>query len=214
DVRGASLGEEPTPPTALALRVAGVWDAEKGALELPSVEATVDGARLEGSLALDDLRSDPCLDLSLAIRELDFARLFRSSGLGVPGGVAGAAPASPQNGELGSATIAVNVSGRLRDAATFAVTQRVDFVPPARVPAAISRLSGDFPHEVTGAGGSRTIEVSPASKDFIALADVPPLFRRALLLAEDSGFYGHRGIDFSEMPSAVLTNWARGRPAR
>ncbi len=36
----------------------------------------------------------------------------------------------------------------------------------------------------------------------------------ALLLAEDAGFYGHRGIDLRELPSALLTNWSRGGAAR
>jgi hypothetical protein len=30
----------------------------------------------------------------------------------------------------------------------------------------------------------------------------PPLFVRTLLLAEDTGFYGHRGIDLRELPAA------------
>jgi monofunctional biosynthetic peptidoglycan transglycosylase len=58
------------------------------------------------------------------------------------------------------------------------------------------------------------IDVSPASPDFIALAEVPPLFLRALLLAEDAGFYGHPGIDLREVPAALLTDWARGGAAR
>ena len=37
---------------------------------------------------------------------------------------------------------------------------------------------------------------------------------RTLLLAEDAGFYGHRGIDLRELPAAMLTNWSRGGAAR
>jgi monofunctional biosynthetic peptidoglycan transglycosylase len=40
------------------------------------------------------------------------------------------------------------------------------------------------------------------------------LFVRTLLLAEDSSFYGHRGIDLRELPGALLTNWSRGGAAR
>ena len=65
-----------------------------------------------------------------------------------------------------------------------------------------------------GAGRHTTIDVSPASPDFIALGDVPPLFLRTLLLAEDVGFYGHSGIDLRELPAALLTNWSRGTAAR
>src|SRR5262249_33367062 len=65
-----------------------------------------------------------------------------------------------------------------------------------------------------GPGPHRPIDLSLASPDFIALRDVPPLFVRALLLAEDAGFYGHRGVDLREMPAALLTDWARGGAAR
>ena len=37
---------------------------------------------------------------------------------------------------------------------------------------------------------------------------------RTLLLSEDTGFYGHRGIDLRELPAALLTNWSRGGAAR
>jgi len=95
------------------------------------------------------------------------------------------------------------------------VTQKLDFKPPRHVPPAIVRLRGDFVHEVAlDSGGSRVIEVSPSSPDFIPLADVPPLFLRALLLAEDAGFYGHPGIDLREVPAALITDWARGGAAR
>jgi membrane peptidoglycan carboxypeptidase len=83
------------------------------------------------------------------------------------------------------------------------------------MPPAISRLRGDFVFRSDeGAGPHRPIDVSPASPDFIALHDIPPLFVRTLLLAEDAGFYGHRGIDLRELPSALLTNLSRGDTAR
>jgi len=43
---------------------------------------------------------------------------------------------------------------------------------------------------------------------------VPPLLLQTLLLGEDAGFFGHGGIDLSELPSAILTNWSRGENAR
>jgi membrane peptidoglycan carboxypeptidase len=83
------------------------------------------------------------------------------------------------------------------------------------MPPAISRLRGDFVFGSDGGPGShRPIDVSPSSPEFIALQDVPPLFVRTLLLAEDAGFYGHRGIDLRELPSALLVNWSRGEAAR
>jgi len=83
------------------------------------------------------------------------------------------------------------------------------------MPPAIARLRGDFIfRSEDGPGPHRPIDVSLTSPDFIALRDVPPLFVRTLLLAEDAGFYGHRGIDLRELPAALLTNWSRGGAAR
>jgi monofunctional biosynthetic peptidoglycan transglycosylase len=83
------------------------------------------------------------------------------------------------------------------------------------MPPSILRLRGDFVFSSQdGFGPHRPIDVSPASPDFIALRDAPPLFVRTLLLSEDAGFYGHRGIDLRELPAALLTNWSRGGAAR
>jgi membrane peptidoglycan carboxypeptidase len=106
------------------------------------------------------------------------------------------------------------VSGRVADAASFKVSQQLDFTPPTRPLPALERLRGDFVHEVPTSAGVRAIPVSPASPDFIPFHDVPPLFVETLLLAEDYGFHGHRGVDLSEVPAAVLKNWSRGGAVR
>src|SRR5581483_10051449 len=101
------------------------------------------------------------------------------------------------------------------DPASLSVSQKINVRPPRQVPPAIVRLRGDFIFgSEDGAGPHRPVDVSPASPDFIPLRDVPPLFVRTLLLSEDAGFYGHRGIDLRELPAALLTNWSRGGAAR
>jgi membrane peptidoglycan carboxypeptidase len=103
----------------------------------------------------------------------------------------------------------------LADPASLLVSQKIEFRPPRQMPPSIVRLRGDFIlNSDDGSGRHRPIDVSLASRDFIALRDVPPLFVRTLLLAEDTGFYGHRGIDLRELPAALLTNWSRGGAAR
>ena len=219
DVRGPNLGAEADPeqdalgqPTDLALSVAGSWSAAAGVLELSSWRASVEGASLSGRLRVSEVFGDPAIDLALDVERVDFARLFRTSGLVE----ARAASSGPDVGEaLGSASLSAQARGRLSDPGSFVVTQRLDFRPPRRVPPALARLRGDFEHEVTlPGGGHRALEVSTASPDFIPLPEVPPLFLRALLLAEDAGFYGHPGIDLRELPAALITNWQRGRAAR
>jgi len=201
-------------PTDVAGHIAGLWKRSEGALDVPQWSVTVDGAALSGVLVLHDLDTDPLLDLSLDVQRLDFARLLRTWGLEMPENP-GSRTAAGSADDLGSASLAARARGRLSDPASFVVTQKLDFKPPRHMTPAIERLRGDFVNEVARAsGGSRVIEVSPSSPDFIPLADVPPLFLRALLLAEDAGFYGHPGIDLREVPAALLADWARGGAAR
>ena len=199
-------------PTDVTIRFDGAWRRAGGAIEIPEVHATVAGAAVSGSIALRDLDTDPIVDLALGVRRLDFGQLLGTSGLAVPESL-GMAPGGGR--DLGSATIELRVHGRPADPASLSVSQKIDFRPPSQMPPAITRLRGEFIYSADdGPGPHRPIDVSPASPDFIALRDVPPLFVRTLLLAEDAGFYGHRGIDLRELPAALLTNWSRGGAAR
>ncbi len=195
------------PPRDLTLELEGAWRSAEGRLEVRRWAVRSDGLSLNGSLRLVDLPADPRLEAHLDVEQLDFARVLRSVGLEAPQAVAA--------GDLGSAALDLRLAGRLADPASFEVKQQLDFKPPTRRLPALERLRGDFEHEAVGRDGARVrILVSPASPDFISIGQVPPLFVRALLISEDAGFWGHAGVDFSELPAALLTNLARGRPAR
>jgi hypothetical protein len=199
-------------PTDVTIRFDGAWRRAEGTIEIPEVHATLAGAAVLGSISLRSLDSDPTVDLALGVQHLDFAQLLAASGLAVPESL-GIPPGGSR--DLGSATIDVRVSGRMSDPASLSVSQKIGFRPPRQMPPGILRLRGDFIFTSDDESGQHEpIEVSPASGDFIALRDVPPLFIRALLLAEDTGFYGHRGIDLRELPTALLTDWSRGGAAR
>ena len=199
-------------PTDVTVRFDGAWRRAEGTIEIPEVDVTLAGADLLGSIALRDLNTDPIVDLALGVRHLDFAQLLGTSGLAVPESL-GMAPGGGR--DLGSATIDLRVRGRPADPASLSVSQKIDFRPPRQMPPAIMRLRGDFIFSTDdGPGPHRPVDVSPESPDFIALRDVPPLFVRTLLLSEDTGFYGHRGIDLRELPTALLTNWSRSGATR
>jgi hypothetical protein len=203
-------------PTDVTTQLAGSWRPAEEALDVPHWRLATGGASLSGALSLADVRHDPRLDLSLEVEHLDFAQVLDSSGLDEPTSVAVLeSTPSTRTRELGAASLSAHATGRLADPSSFVVSQRLDFTPPKRPLPAVERLRSDFVHEVTLAtGGRRAIVVSPASPDFVPFGDVPPLFVRTLLLGEDSGFFGHSGIDLSEVPSAILTNWSRGGVAR
>jgi Transglycosylase len=199
-------------PTDVTVRFDGTWRRPEGVVEIPEVHGTLAGADLSGSIALRDLDTDPFVDLALGAQHLDFAQLLGASGLGVPESL-GTAPGGSR--DLGSASIDLRVRGRPADPASLSVSPKIDFKPPRQMPPGVLRLRGDFvfsPQD--GSGPHRPIDVSPASPDFIALRDVPPLFVRTLLVSEDAGFYGHHGIDLRELPTALLTDLSRGGAAR
>ncbi|MEO8019288.1 MAG: transglycosylase domain-containing protein [Pseudomonadota bacterium] len=198
-------------PTDVTLRFDGTWQRAEGTIEIPEFHGTLAGADLLGSITLH-MDNDPSVDLALGVRQLEFGRLLGAAGLAMPESLRVAPGGSP---DLGSAKIEVRVRGRLAEPAALAVSQEIKFSPPSQMPAAISRLRSDFVFRSDdGRGPQYPIDVSISSPDFIALRDVPPLFVRTLLISEDAGFYGHRGIDLRELPSALLTNWARGGAAR
>lgn len=207
DGAAASFGQ----PTAVQSRFAGAWHPRERTLELPRWRVATTGATLSGSLTVADFPGDPRLELALEVERVDFARLLEMSALQPPESVSGGG-GTP--GGLGSASLTARVTGRLADARSFSVSQRLEFTPPPRPLPALERLRGYFVHEVTTRDGVKPIAVSPTSPDFIAFGDVPPLFVETLLLGEDGGFFAHRGVDLSEVPSAVLTNWSRGGVAR
>ena len=200
-------------PTEVKLEVAGSWKPADGILDVPRWSAKIEGAEASGSLSLRDIKTDPGVDLALEVERVDFTRLLHTWGLEAPESLR--APSAAGATELGSATLSATARGRFSQPASFAVTQKLDFSPPRPMPPAVLKLQGDFTHQVVSeSGATRTIAVSPASPDFISLDQVPPLFLRALLIAEDAGFYGHPGIDLREVPAAIITDWNRGGAAR
>jgi hypothetical protein len=202
------------PPIDATLRIEGGWRPAQGALDVETWRVTTDTADMSGTLGVASLPADPLLALSVDVARLDFGRLLGALGLDQPAAVATPVGRMPEDGDLGSASLSARASARLSDPSTLVVSQRVDFTPPRRRLPALERLRGDFVHQVTAAAASRTIEVSSLSPDFVALADVPPLFVRTLLLGEDTAFFGHRGIDLEAVGAAILINVQRGSVSR
>ena len=208
----AAEAVRPGEPTDVTLRFNGAWQRQGGSLEVPDIRATVAGAAVSGSLALNGIGTEPAINLTLGVQQLDFAKLLATSGLEMPDSL-GLPPGG--GNELGVASIELAVRGIVTEPAALSVTQKISYRPPRAMPRGIARLRGDFVFNAAGANGPRApLDVSAASPDFIALHDVPPLFVRTLLLAEDASFQGHRGIDLRELPGAILTNWTRGTAAR
>jgi membrane peptidoglycan carboxypeptidase len=189
--------------TDAALELDARWRPESGAFEATRWRVLASGVEARGRLSIAGLGDAPAVDLELEVPRLAFAALLASAAL------------DQRASDLGSAALSLRVKGPLFDPGALVVTQRLDFTPPARALPSIERLRGSFVHRVEPEhGGPIAIPVSPDSPDFVPLDQVPPLFVRALLIAEDANFYGHPGLDLAELPVAFATNLVRGRLAR
>ncbi len=163
------------------------------------------GGESGGSFIVIPNQPDAKVQFQSSMKGLDFARILRSLGVDAARGP----------NALGSLSGTISVGGLLHDPGTLEVMQRIDFKRPEKAPPEVLRLRGGFVHKVTtNTGAGKLIAVTPESADFLALEDVPPLFIRTLLIAEDAAFYGHPGIDLTELPKAIAANIARGGALR
>ncbi len=68
-----------------------------------------------------------------------------------------------------------------------------------------------IPLRVWTADGLLIGEFGEERRDFVAVADMPELMKRAILAAEDDRFYEHRGVDYAGLLRAAVTNFVSGR---
>lgn len=162
---------------------------------------TAFGGDTGGSLIVIPGAPNAKTQLQASLNGLDFGHILGSLGLDV----------SEDEDALGTLSGTVSASGVLQDPRSIEVIQKLVFKAPAKRPAAVARLRGAFTHEVTTSSGRKmSFAVSPESASYISLDEVPPLFVRALLIAEDAGFFSHPGIDLTEVPRAIAVNMERG----
>ena len=194
-------------PFAAHVRFAAGWHGGSGSVSVTAARLASDVADGEGTLNAEGIGDEQGIHgrLALDVRRLDFDRLFAVLGVTLPVETHG----------LGAAVLSLSVEGSLDAPDALHIEPRFAFSPPARLPDPILALRAPFRCNARLPDGTdRAIEVSPDSPDYVALADVPPLFVRTLLLGEDSGFYGHQGLDLGEIPMALATDLSRGGVAR
>ena len=85
---------------------------------------------------------------------------------------------------------------------------------PVRVPTELSgaNLRGPVLISRTLADGtSRMINLDPSNENFVSLTQIPAAVKTAIVTAEDSGFWIHKGIDFPQMEIALRRNLSEGK---
>jgi hypothetical protein len=165
---------------------------------------TAFGGATNGSVLVLPGKGEPKTQLQASMKDLDFGRVLGSLGI-----------ESREPDSLGSLSGSISASGYLSDPATLDVIQKISFKAPKKRPPEVTRLQGPFVLDVTtNSGQQKSINVSPGTSGFIHLSEVPPLFVRALLIAEDAAFYSHPGIDLTEVGKVIAANMEEGGPIR
>jgi hypothetical protein len=201
---GASLGA----PMDLQLTAGGTVFPSWRRLELDCWSLETSGAAMSGAGAVESGADDVWADVTLDMPRFDLRDVLAASGLRLePFG-------DHLPDDLGSASVTAELSGRLRDPGSIVVDQKLTFRRPAGGVPALAYLNGPFRHVVELEDGDVAIDVRDGAPSFVPLDEVPPLFVRALTLSEDSTFWSHPGVDLTEIPVALATNWKRGERAR
>jgi hypothetical protein len=74
-------------------------------------------------------------------------------------------------------------------------------------------LKHDFSYEFTDdKGGARTVEIGSGNRDYVTLESLPRHMIGSVIVSEDAGFFGHKGIEFKEIESAMVDNLINGKP--
>ena len=68
-----------------------------------------------------------------------------------------------------------------------------------------------IPLRVWTADGLLIGEFGEERRDYVAVADMPDLMKKAILAAEDDRFYEHHGVDYAGLARAAVSNFVSGR---
>ncbi len=91
---------------------------------------------------------------------------------------------------------------------TFAFAVVYSNLPPID---ALTDYRPKIPLRVWTTEGLLIGEFGEERRDFIAVADMPDLMKKAILAAEDDRFYEHHGVDYAGIARAAASNFVSGR---
>ncbi|MBN1232892.1 MAG: transglycosylase domain-containing protein [Candidatus Coatesbacteria bacterium] len=167
-------------------------------------------SRIKGSLS--NPRTSPIVKMKVYIHHQKIQDLID----GLPASLIPKLKGFKVNGEL---DYAVNVNWNPLD------IDQIEFSPSGNVKdfkiisepphTSILKLRDSFQHEVYANGEYiKTILVSPKSKKFVSINDLPDYLVRAVLICEDGGFFGHKGFSLRHIQRAIKHDAKVGRFAR
>ncbi|MCC6128908.1 MAG: transglycosylase domain-containing protein [Acidobacteria bacterium] len=206
DIESLRHGLKPMAPEWLELAFEGT--SRTGSMEFPCLSLRAPGLSVDGRGRFLFEEGEVWIEGVVDAASANLTTLLALTGVEPP-------EALRSVSDLGSARFSGQIQGSLTRPDSWTVTHRLEFDPPSGAVDALARYRGPFVQTVEWPKGQEyRFPVSAGSPTFIAFDDVPPLFIRSLLIAEDSSFFSHPGIDLEAIPVALSLNLTRGGPPR
>ncbi|HEV7502603.1 MAG TPA: biosynthetic peptidoglycan transglycosylase, partial [Vicinamibacteria bacterium] len=177
------------------------------AVDVKHLAARLGGLALDGHGQVTGTGDERVVDLELTASS-DLGAALQTTAVRLPASFT----VGPMD-RLGVASFDLTVQGPLAHPALLRIVPHLRYDSTPQVTAKLEFLRRPFRYR-PAEGDDVVLDVRAGAPDFIPLAEVPPLFLRALLISEDAGFYGHPGVDVAEIPQAWTTNLERGLSAR
>lgn len=88
-----------------------------------------------------------------------------------------------------------------------------DVYKPVQLSQRLNYLKSDFSYDFTGKNGKkRKIVVGTKNPDYVPFSEIPRYVYGAVVSSEDAGFFGHKGVEFKEIESAIIDNIESDKP--
>lgn len=208
------LAEKPIENLSLGLDVIASVDVPARRVEFRplTIRAAKAQAQMTGWIAGPSPHSVPprsakALDLRIVVPPTPCAAVLAA----VPAALAPALMDYRLRGTF-SSDIQVAADWANLDATVLGGVVGIDGCKVAVAPPTIERMATEFAHAVEVEKDVwQTIVIGPSNPEFVALADISPHLRNAILSTEDPSFFRHKGFLPSEFREALVKNLQAGR---
>lgn len=114
----------------------------------------------------------------------------------------------------GGLKIKLTVSGNIQSEKKIdSVFLEGEVVKPIQVSRRLDYLKSDFTYEFTNKNGKKKkVIIGQKNPDYVSIIDIPPQVYGAVVVSEDAGFFGHKGVEFKEIESAIVDNIESDKP--
>ncbi|MGB9601096.1 MAG: biosynthetic peptidoglycan transglycosylase, partial [Myxococcota bacterium] len=114
----------------------------------------------------------------------------------------------------GEIKVALEVTGNINDKKKIdRISISGDIYKPVQISHRLNYLKSDFSYDFMNKGGKkRKIVVGTQNPDYLSFSEIPQYVYGAVVSSEDAGFFGHKGVEFKEIESAIIDNIEGDKP--